>query len=50
MMVICRKTIFGGQDLTIKMAVWKLKISPIKKKINDEIEKEEMMNIIYFVW
>ena len=21
-----------------------------KKKINDEIEKEEMMNIIYFVW
>ena len=49
MMVIYQKTICGGQDLTIKMAVWNSNISD-KKKNNDEIEKEEMMNIVYFVW
>jgi len=31
MMVIYQKTICGGQDLTIKITVWKLKISLIKK-------------------
>jgi len=31
MVILYRKTICDGQDLTIKITVWKLKISPIKK-------------------
>lgn len=48
MVAVYRKTFCGGKDLTMKLAVSKLKISPIEKQIYDEIEKKERLNIMYF--